>query len=315
MMKSKLAIVIPAYNVKYLSDTLKSLSLQSCKNFKIYIGDDCSPGKLINIINKYRDQLDIEYVFFKKNLGKEDLIKQWNRSVRLSNEEWVWLLSDDDLADKYCVENFYHYVKIHNDKYLVYRFNTRLIDSESRVLDISPPHSNAESPLEFILHRLQGNRHGCISNFIFTRKMFNKEGGFVNFPVGWYSDDASLAAFSQLKDIYTISKSRVSYRIWSGNLSSKKSNSKIDALFLYIEWINDRYGNCTGDLDNYLQNIKKFFKGWVIDNIIDLGGVSLKKILPVSSMLSAKFKMGVGRTVMLILLINLYSKSKKIFKT
>ena len=72
------------------------------------------------------------------NLGKKDLIAQWNRSVRLSNEKWVWLLSDDDIADPECVKYFYNALETTEEKFSVYRFNTILIDKNDEVVDMSP---------------------------------------------------------------------------------------------------------------------------------------------------------------------------------
>ena len=315
-MKSKLAIVIPAYNSDHLSDLLNSLSTQSNKNFKVYIGDDYSPNNLSKIVDKYKAQLDIHYSYFNKNLGKEDLIKNWNRTVKLSHEDWVWLIADDDLVDKNCVEKFYNSLSTYSNKYLIYRFNTRLIDSDNAIIDISPPHAETESAMEVILPRVQGNRHGCISNFIVTRKAFDQEDGFINFPAAWYSDDASIAAFSDLKDIFTISGPRVGYRRWSKSLSyHDKNNVKVNSLFLYIEWVNDRYRHYSGDYESYLPIINKAFKNWMIVNIIDEGGVPLKKLFLVSRKFNSKFDTGTSKAFVLILLINVYTVLKFINKS
>ena len=51
-MKDTLAIIIPAYKPDYLEETLESLTKQTNKDFKIYIGDDASPFYLENIVVK-----------------------------------------------------------------------------------------------------------------------------------------------------------------------------------------------------------------------------------------------------------------------
>ena len=41
-------------------------------------------------------------------MGKKDLIAQWERCIQLSNDEpWIWVFSDDDIADSGCVDAFY----------------------------------------------------------------------------------------------------------------------------------------------------------------------------------------------------------------
>ena len=56
-MKDTLAIIIPAYKPDYLEETLESLTKQTNKDFKIYIGDDASPFYLENIVELFIDTL------------------------------------------------------------------------------------------------------------------------------------------------------------------------------------------------------------------------------------------------------------------
>ena len=54
-MRNTLAIVIPAYKPDFLLKTLTSIYSQSCKDFNLYIGDDCSPYDLSSIISQFND--------------------------------------------------------------------------------------------------------------------------------------------------------------------------------------------------------------------------------------------------------------------
>ena len=103
----KLAIIIPAYKAMYLESTLNSFVSQTESNFNIYIGDDDSPEDIYSIVEKFRHKLNIEYIKFGENIGSKSLTKQWERCVEMSNEEWIWLFSDDDIASPHCVEVFY----------------------------------------------------------------------------------------------------------------------------------------------------------------------------------------------------------------
>ena len=77
----------------------------------MYIGDDCSPGNLYSIVEKYENRIPIVYKHFDENLGGKDLVAQWERCIDLvGDEEWIWLFSDDDIMDPTCVENFYRYI-------------------------------------------------------------------------------------------------------------------------------------------------------------------------------------------------------------
>ena len=58
---SILAIVIPYYKINYFEETLKSLSNQTDKRFKVYIGNDASENDPIEIIEKYSVKLNLDY--------------------------------------------------------------------------------------------------------------------------------------------------------------------------------------------------------------------------------------------------------------
>jgi len=304
-----LAIIIPSYNIRFLNDALSSLKKQTNKNFTVYIGDDNGPSEIKDICDNYSDKLDIIYKRFDENMGQVDLVGQWNRSVNLRNEKWVWLLSDDDLAENRCVEYFYKALDKTKGFFSVFRFNTLLINENSKIIDVSPSHATLETPMEFALYRLQGNRHGCISNIIFSRDSFERENGFVNFPFGWYADDASILAFAGDKEIYTISGPRIKYRIsWGKNVSSQKSFRKIDALFQYRDWLNDRFINTSyPELGLNIDMINKTAKKWFLNNIIILEGMPYLKILSVSRKLNNIYHNGIIKNFILLILLNLFT--------
>lgn len=109
----KLAIVIPAYKVDFFETVLFSLAQQTCKDFTVYIGEDCSRDDFKSLIEQYSKQLDIVYRRFEVNFGGHDLVAQWNRCIQLTqNEPWLWLFSDDDIMGPRCVEYFFNTIAI-----------------------------------------------------------------------------------------------------------------------------------------------------------------------------------------------------------
>ena len=95
--KASLAIILPAYKGRFLSETLDSVAAQTCRDFVLYIGDDASPDALQEIVRPYESRLPLVYHRFDRNLGRTDLAGHWERCIALSDEPLVWLFSDDDL--------------------------------------------------------------------------------------------------------------------------------------------------------------------------------------------------------------------------
>lgn len=242
----KLAIVIPAYKGDYLVSTLKSLHDQTDKRFTVYIGDDCSPYNLKCIVDQFIDKINIVYHRFDQNMGSISLTKQWERCINLSDEEWIWLFSDDDIVDRKAVEVFYRSV---DDRSLLYKFNTYIIDGGG---DLNPIYKkyDALNKLEgrisseyFINSRLKGDGFRSFAvEYIFHRSLFSTY-GFIEFPLAWNSDDATWLRYSIAngKEIKILNGS-VFWRLSESNITSDtKSNTtikqKMEASLLYIEWL------------------------------------------------------------------------------
>ncbi len=278
--KPQLAVLIPAYKQVYLRKTLQSFANQTNKNFNMYIGDDASPDDIETISKEFKDNLNIHYVRFKENIGRDNLVAQWNRCVRLSNEPWIWLFSDDDVANDNCVDNFYKTLNKTESQYNVYVFNTFIIDRKGKLICVSPPLPARENVYEFIYHRLAGQRNGCATNFIFSRNSFEKAGGFINFDLAWYSDDASLIEFTGSKGFYTIEGGHVKFRANSSiNLSSPSLQyraRKIKAFFDYFEWITKKFEGASFDGCKIKQDVSaQLFRASMLRNLIYIGGVPI----------------------------------------
>ena len=136
---SDLAIIIPAYKETFLEEAIQSISSQTCKDFTLYVGDDCSPYPLKNIVDNYTGKIKIIYHRFETNIGGKDLVAQWERCIALSkNEKWIWLFSDDDVMEPNCVASFYKAIKETSSYYDVYHFNVNIIDEHSKVKKVPP---------------------------------------------------------------------------------------------------------------------------------------------------------------------------------
>jgi glycosyltransferase involved in cell wall biosynthesis len=59
MSLKQLAIVIPAYKGTFFKQTIESIVNQTCKDFTLYVGDDCSSYPMEMLISQYKDKIDI----------------------------------------------------------------------------------------------------------------------------------------------------------------------------------------------------------------------------------------------------------------
>jgi glycosyltransferase involved in cell wall biosynthesis len=238
-MNNKLAIVIPAYKSTYFEKTLQSIASQTNKNFVLYIGNDAGDKDIRSIVSRYAIKLDIVYKEFEQNIGRESLIKQWNRCVEMVvNEKYVWYFSDDDIMEPNCVDRLFEELDQSKEFYDVYRFNTRLIGSENEIIFENQEHPEIETSNEFAQMRLADERMSAACEYIFRLDTFKRKGGFVDFPRAWCSDDATWIKLASDIGIKTIKGPKVSWRTSSQRISGNSDNKaqKISALKKYLLW-------------------------------------------------------------------------------
>jgi glycosyltransferase involved in cell wall biosynthesis len=271
---NNLAVVIPAYKEEYFSKALESFMLQTNNDFTIYVGDDCSPYDLESIVNNYKDKINIVYKKFDNNIGSKNIVSQWKRCVDLSSgEKWIWLFSDDDLVDSNAVENFYSILHKNKNRFDVYRFNTCVIDKYDNLISKSPTGPDEESSESMAYNLLLGLRGNSMPDHIFSRDVYNRNGGFVMTEYAQAADWATSILFSKEKGICIIPESIMFWRMSGDNISSIAKN-KSREMFLghlqFVAWLFDHF--------QYLENSRSAITYAMIKqaSLINLRSVVLK---------------------------------------
>lgn len=278
-MPHELAVVIPAYKDVYLNNTLQSLSLQTDKNFSVYIGDDNSPYNLEQIVSKYINVLNITYKRFDKNLGGSNLVLQWNRCLELmQGEEYFCMFSDDDLMEPTCIEQFRKSL-IRNSNYDVFHFDINIINGNGEITTRCNEFPRVLSADKFLLLLYTYQIDARMPEFIFRTRHFHESGGFINFDLAYRSDNATVVANAKKRDIYTIPHAKVLWRDSGINVSSSQNDAlKIRRTYASIDffnWLEDYYTKRSEICPLHSKRIIK----QVISDILDIKDCVPKKEL------------------------------------
>lgn len=269
-----LAIVIPYYKIRFFETTLESLSNQSDKRFKVYIGDDCSPDDCSVLLEKYIEKIDFVYYRFEENLGNISLTKQWERCIALSvDEEWLMLLGDDDVLSNNLVEAFYKFIELNINKVELIRFNLRVIDQDGKFKSEVFKHEMHETTEDLLDQMLMMKETITASEFVFSREVYNKNNGFVEFPLAWFSDYATWLNFSKNTGVFFIKEADVYWRLSDCNISAILSNEqniklKVSSLFRFMYFLQLHFeisrkkskAYTHAQLINFFGNISDFVK-------------------------------------------------------
>jgi glycosyltransferase involved in cell wall biosynthesis len=266
---SELAIVIPAYKDMFFEKTLLSISNQTCKEFTLYIGNDSSPYNLEQIVDSFRDRINIVYKHFDINQGGKDLVAQWERCIDLvGKEDWIWLFSDDDIMGPNCVENFYRTLD-ENPDFDLFHFDVTHIDERRNINHKITNFPSVLTSEEFFNESLRGS-YSFVVEYIFRKSHFYEMDRFQKFDLAWFSDTATWIKLAKKHGIKNIDNADVFFRTSDYNITpnyqdkdivSRKFRSQIE----FACWISDQVQQ--NEIHLEIVHVKKLLCPWFYNAI------------------------------------------------
>ena len=223
-MTHRLAVIIPAYKATFLPAVLDSIAMQTCKDFTLYIGDDCSPEPIGAIVEQYIDKIEIVYQRFDTNIGGKDLVAQWERCIAMSQDEpYIWLFSDDDVMEPNCVEELFNQIENTKGAYNLYHFNVDEIDERGAFKCRKQDYPAVLSAYSFYRGKNSMRLSAFVVENVFSRNVYERFGGFMKYDLAWGSDIATWIVFCGEKGMCTVPHARVKWRQSSQNISPNYS--------------------------------------------------------------------------------------------
>ena len=129
-MKEKLvSIIIPTFNgEKFIEETIKNCQEQSYRNIEIIVINDGSSSKeLEEVLELYIKAKVIKYIY-QENKG---LAGARNTGIKHALGNYIQFLDDDDLLDKYKIENQVKYLEKNQEVLGVY-CKTKYFDNDTK---------------------------------------------------------------------------------------------------------------------------------------------------------------------------------------
>ena len=239
-MMTKYSFLLPAYKGRFLDEMLRSIERQTYKDFKVVISDDCSPENLRSICEPYLKDARFNYRRNSENMGSKSLVSHWNLLVNMCDTEYLILASDDDVYDPLFLEKINQLTEKYPDVDL-FRAKVKKIDAQGNTLAIEEPSEEFENPIRAMNSHFQQNKISCIGNYVFKTSQLEQSNCFVDFPLAWFSDDATVlncmangicntqfVAFSFRESVLNISHDK--------HVSAKTALLKIHATQSFYGW-------------------------------------------------------------------------------
>ena len=218
----KYSFVLPAYKARFFKEAIDSILNQTYADFELIIVNDASPEDLGSIVRSYDDDR-VRYYVNEHNIGGKNLVAQWNYSLEYAKGEYIILASDDDVYHPQYLEKMDKLVVKYPDVG-VYRPRVQYIDDAGNIIYIAGLLKEYTTQIEFVFMReMVGSG---IPFYIFNRKKLNSINGFVNYPLAWYSDDAT-AIYLADNGIVFSSDILFSFRHSDINISNKRNTYEV----------------------------------------------------------------------------------------
>lgn len=233
---SKVSFVLPAYKRRFLKAAISSILNQTYRDLELIVVDDASHENLKEIVDGFEDSR-LTYHRNERNLGRVNLVSAWNHAMCFAEGEWCVLAGDDDVYHPEFVEAMLELTKKYPDTDL-FHSRVKVIDSEGEVLHRSETRAEWESGIEMFYNRAALRREQMLPDFMFRRSAWEKLGGFIDFPLAWYSDDATWIALAKKGGAGYSSRELFSFRASGINLSTSAGNflQKAKAGVAFYRW-------------------------------------------------------------------------------
>ena len=232
LLNMKVSIGIPAYKPEFLEEAIASVLAQTFEDWELIVVDDCSPGDIKGIVERFIDPR-IKYYRNEQNLGAEDPSYNWDKCMSYAQGEYFCLLCDDDL---YHPEFLKEMLKLTEQfPYCnVFRARSLRIDGNGNTISKYPASPLWESCEDYIWHKTKGLRFQTISEWMLRRQHVLDCGGYTHSPCAWAADTVSIYRFSLKGGISSSYQILVSTRDSGINISAQAEKFLLPKLDAYV---------------------------------------------------------------------------------
>ncbi len=222
------SIIMPAYNSKdYISNSVKSVLMQTYRNFELLIIDDCSTDGTMKEIENLSDQR-VKIIKNEKNMGAAF---SRNTGIKYAKGKYIAFLDSDDQWSVTKLEKQVAFMRDNNYyfSYTKYQEN-RLLKNE--ILIISGPKKITKYKLN------KADWIGCLT------AMYDVEHiGKISIPLLKSRNDYAMwLKIIEKCDCYLLDETLAYYNHRSGTISSKSLFNKLKATQLLFKTVQNKNG-------------------------------------------------------------------------
>ncbi len=250
--KPNVDVIIPNYNKSaYIEEAINSVVNQTCKNWHLYVIDDCSTDNSLEKIKKFSEKKNIKIISLKKNKGPSFAR---NYGMRISNSKYISFLDSDDGWDIHKLEKQINFME---EKKLTFTFTDYIPFFEKGDKKIFKKSTNLEDRFDYnkfirntsintttmiisrsILGTNKFKKVNLLEDYLFKCELLKKENIFAE------KLDEDLAFYRILSNSRSTQRLRNIYWLWNINQNYNKLNFFTNLISIFFVAINSikKYG-------------------------------------------------------------------------
>ncbi len=261
MKQPKYTFLLPAYKASYFEEALSSIQKQTFTDFKVLVSDDCSPEPIKEIFDKFSDDKRFEYRRNETNIGGKNLVEHWNMLVNKCDTDYLIMASDDDVYDLRFLEEI-DKLAVNYPQISLLRSRVKRINTEGETIEEDTNYNELVESIQFISDLYKPGRIKCVANYVYKTNDLKQRGGFVDFPLAWYSDFYTAILLSE-KGVATTSEILFGFRVSPISITYSKKNKKsyslkMDATLMFAD-----------EMYNKISELRQIYSGKTEKLIID----------------------------------------------
>lgn len=221
-MSPKYSFVLPAYKATFLYEAIDGILKQTYADFELIVVNDASPEDIASIVSKFEDSR-ISYYENEENLGRKDLVAQWNHCLSYAEGAFVILASDDDVYSSEYLSEIDRLVGKYSECD-VFSVTVSLIGSKGEIIKEDKVIREFETYGDYVRIKLRGWITSNIASYCFRKEALTGIGGFVTFPLAWHSDVVTVIMLAK-NGVATSAQTLFGFRTSGISISSKRNDA------------------------------------------------------------------------------------------
>jgi hypothetical protein len=195
------SIIIPNYNGReFLKDCLSSIQAQTFKDYEVVVVDDASTDDSIGYI-----QANYPAVKIVRLIVNSAFSKAVNQGIRQAQGEYIFILNNDTVLDKNCLEELDRAIK-DNPGYDLFACKILSMSDRFRIDSAGEGYSAIGNPYKIGYRQKDGERYSakkevfgaCAAASVYHKGIFDDVGGFDEDFV-YYNEDSDLNFRARLR--------------------------------------------------------------------------------------------------------------------